>query len=280
MVVTPSLNKSYKFASNWPENSSQIYLLERLVDDVTKDKNSTIKKVDDGYEIISAVNYPNNQNLVKEKIIVDSKYNVKEVYVYDKEDNNQLCIKISNIDYSPKFSDDFFELDSLVKDDVTDKDNKKEEKAKKEKEKETGAEEKTNEECMSDECNKEVKEQTTSNVLEEIIYPLYVPNDTYLKSKDTVDSEEGSRHILTFAGVDPFILVEEVSSVNDEMEIIPVNGEPLQLSATIGALQDNSLSWSVNGVDYYLTSSTLDNNEMMTIAESITNSTSLVSKTK
>lgn len=267
MVVTPSLNKSYKFASNWPENSSQIYLLERLVDDVSKDSSSSIKKIDDGYEIVANVNYPNNQNLVKEKIIVDSKYNIKEVYVYDKDDNACLSLKVSNIDYSPKYSNDYFKLDSLITEDI-----KKEDKTK-----ETGNEEK-NEECVSDDC--QTKTTETSNVLKEIIYPLYVPNDTYLKSKDTVDSEDGSRHILTFAGVDPFILVEEVSSVNDEMEIIPVNGEPLQLSATIGALQDNSLSWSVNGVDYYLTSSTLDNNEMMTIAESITNSTSLVAKTK
>ena len=48
----------------------------------------------------------------------------------------------------------------------------------------------------------------------------------------------------------------------------------------IGALSDNSLYWTSNGVDYYLTSNTLDNSEMMTIAESIQNSSSLVASTK
>ena len=38
--------------------------------------------------------------------------------------------------------------------------------------------------------------------------------------------------------------------------------------------------WTSNGVDFYLTSNTLNSNEMMTIAESITNGTSLVANTK
>ena len=64
------------------------------------------------------------------------------------------------------------------------------------------------------------------------------------------------------------------------MEIVPVSGEPLLLGSTIAALTGNSIYWTDNGVDYYLTSSTLDSNEMMTIAESITNSSSLVASTK
>ena len=85
---------------------------------------------------------------------------------------------------------------------------------------------------------------------------------------------------MTFAGVDPFILVEEASKINDEMEIVPVNGEPVILGNTIGALGDNSVYWTSNGVDFYLTSNTLNSSEMMTIAESITNGTSLVASTK
>ena len=64
------------------------------------------------------------------------------------------------------------------------------------------------------------------------------------------------------------------------MEIVPVNGEPVILGNTIGALGDNSVYWSASGVDFYLTSNTLNSSEMMTIAESITNGTSLVARTK
>ena len=36
-VVTPSLNKSYKFVSEWPYNSSQSYILNSLVKDLEED---------------------------------------------------------------------------------------------------------------------------------------------------------------------------------------------------------------------------------------------------
>ena len=35
-VLTPSLNKSFKFQSDWPNSNSQIYLLQSIIDDITK----------------------------------------------------------------------------------------------------------------------------------------------------------------------------------------------------------------------------------------------------
>ena len=43
----------------------------------------------------------------------------------------------------------------------------------------------------------------------------------------------------------------------------------LMLNDTIGALSTNSLSWSVDNVDYYLTSSDLTTSEIMQIADSL-----------
>ena len=36
-VLTPSLNKSFKFQSDWPYENSQIYLLNALIKDIEKD---------------------------------------------------------------------------------------------------------------------------------------------------------------------------------------------------------------------------------------------------
>ena len=33
-VLTPSLNKSFKFQSDWPYNNSQVYLLQTLLSDI------------------------------------------------------------------------------------------------------------------------------------------------------------------------------------------------------------------------------------------------------
>ena len=44
-VLTPSLNKSFKFQSDWPNNNSQTYLLASLLDDITSDNKRTFEEV-------------------------------------------------------------------------------------------------------------------------------------------------------------------------------------------------------------------------------------------
>ena len=74
--------------------------------------------------------------------------------------------------------------------------------------------------------------------------------------------------------------MEEVASTNSEMQVIPVNGDPVMLGDVMGAISNNSLYWTSNGIDYYLTSNTLDKDELLTIAESTKNSSTLVASTK
>ena len=63
------------------------------------------------------------------------------------------------------------------------------------------------------------------------------------------------------------------------MEIIPVYGEPLMLSESVGALSANSLSWDNGNISYYLASTDLNINEMSLIANSLGNNV-LVANTK
>ena len=67
-VITPSLNKSFKFQSDWPYNNSQVYLLSSLLDDISNDENRKYEEIDDSYIFTSAVNYPNNEKLVNQKV--------------------------------------------------------------------------------------------------------------------------------------------------------------------------------------------------------------------
>ena len=43
-VLTPSLNKSFKFQSEWPYNNSQSYLLQPILKDIENDKEHTYKE--------------------------------------------------------------------------------------------------------------------------------------------------------------------------------------------------------------------------------------------
>ena len=52
-VVTPSLNKSFKFQSDWPYSNSQIYLLESLVQDIKDDDDRIFKETKSGYSFMT-----------------------------------------------------------------------------------------------------------------------------------------------------------------------------------------------------------------------------------
>lgn len=236
-VVTPSLNKSYKFVSEWPYNSSQSYILNSLVNDIKEDDGVKFSEIEDGYSLTVEVNYPNNDNLEYEVLFFDKKMNLKKVVVYDEEDIIAIKVDFNKIDYKANLNKDDFNVDKMIE-----------------------------ENC----CNAEVDgdSEETGN-LDDIIYPLYVPANTYLKHQETVSTENGERIILTFNGEKNFVLIEEVSNVGDEFEIIPVYGEPLMLSNTIGALGTNSLSWSVDNINYYLASNDLSTSEIMSIADSL-----------
>lgn len=242
-VVTPSLNKSFKFQSEWPDNGSQAYLLNSLVNDINNDSESKAEADGDGFVISSKVNYPNNANLVSEKIYLDKKSNLKKVEVLDKDGKVKITVNYTSIDFKPTFKDEYFKLESLI-----------------------------DEECC--------KDKETSALMDDIVYPLYLPSNTYLSTKDTVNTESGNRIILTFTGDSPFTLIEEKTVANSEFEIIPVYGEPLMLSETMGALSSNSLYFTSNNVDFYLSSDKLSGNELLTIAESITGSSLSVSGDK
>ena len=235
-VVTPNLNKSFKFQSEWPNNGSQGYLIDSIVKDVKEDSSSTSEKNKDGYIITTKVNYPNNANLVKEKIYLNDKLSIEKVEVLDNSDNIKITVKYNSIDYKPTFKDDYFKLESLIDTDC---------------------------------C----KEEATTGKMDDIVYPLYLPTNTYLNSKDTVNTDNGNRIILTFTGDSPFTLVEEKATAKSEFEIIPVYGEPLMLSETFGALSSNSLYWTSNNVDFYISSDKLSGTELLNIAESISSGT-------
>jgi len=242
-VVTPSLNKSFKFQSEWPKNSSQAYLLQSLVTDLERDGEKEFEKTDDGYIVTTKVDYPNNPDLVKEKIYFNDDKNPEKVEVFNADNQVRIKVIFNSINYRATFKDDFFELSSIVNEE------KPEEKPEKEDE----------------------EEGTVSNTLNEVIYPLYIPSDTFLTNKDIVDIENGQRVIMTFSGEKNFILVQETSTVAREFEIIPVFGEPLMLNNTIAALSGNSLHWSANKRDFYLTSNSLSKSQLTSIAQSLNN---------
>lgn len=267
-VVTPALNKSFKFQSEWPENSSQSYILSSLLKDIKNDKDMTIEEKDKGYVIKSKVNYPNNKELTYQKVNFDKSMNLESVEVYNNENIVNIKVMFSSINLKGGLEEEDFALEKLI--DV----NKQNEDENNKKDNKNSNNNQNEENCANEECDKK-----SSNIIDSIIYPLYIPSETYLSSSEKVDTDDGNRVILTFAGDKNFVLIEEVANVASEFEIIPVYGDPVMLSDTIAAKSANSLVWNSEGLSYYLTSSDLSTEEMVTIAESLGN-TKTVAGTK
>ena len=169
-VVTPSLNKSFKFQSEWPYNNSQSYLLHSIMNDIKNDTEKSFEVQDDGYLVSVKTNYSNNKDLVIEKIFIDNDMNIKSVEVFDSNDIVKMKMIFDNIDYNYDYDEDYFKLES----------------------------------------NMSVFSETTDfrNEIGNILYPMYIPQNTYLSGQNKVSLETGERVIMTFSGDYPFMIVQ------------------------------------------------------------------------
>ncbi len=232
-VITPALNKSFKFQSNWPLNNSQIYILESILSDINNDTEKTIVEDDGLYIITTKVNYPNNVDLVKQKIYSDKDGNIEKIEVVNDSGIVEMIMEFNKIDKNPSFDDNYFKLDSII-------------------------------------SNIEVEDKSNeAGLLDNVIYPLYIPSGTVLKNEEKVNKDNGERIILTFDGEKPFLLVEETANVEKDFSIVPVFGDLTFLLDSVGVVTENSLNWVSGGIEYYLVSDAMGKTELIEIANSI-----------
>lgn len=296
-VLTPSLNKSFKFQSDWPYNNSQIYLLDAISSDIKNDKDSEISKKDNKYFLMTKVNYSNNSRLIKQKLEFNEEFNLSKVIVYDKDGIEVMTMKFDKIKLNCKFSKEYFDVDSIIDSEstTTESDNKNESNTTKDSNKDnekntdnktSNNTNKTNKNTINNDRNSNTNNNNTSNNnetnntkttgrLDDIVYPLFLPSGTKLVDEERVKKDNGERVIMTYEGEKSFLLVEETMDVFNEFTIIPSSGEPFQLMDTLGVMTNNSLSWSSGTTDYYLVSDVMSKDEMIEVAQSIGNVNSL-----
>ena len=234
-VITPSLNKSFKFQSDWPYNNSQIYLLQPIITDLNNDSERKFEKTNDGYTITSKVNYSSERDFNTQKIYIDKDKNITKVEVLDSDNNVKMCLTVIDIDYKAKFEDNYFDANNYIK--------------------------------QTEETPKEETNDKTTSKIEDIVYPMYVPVDTELSGQDIVETTNGERVILSFTGESAFTVVQE--TLNDTDTTNYVYGDPYLILDTVGSITDYSVSWISNGVEYSVMSDNMEIDELLTVAQSI-----------
>lgn len=232
-VLTPSLNKSFKFQSNWPYNNSQSYLMHSIIGDIKLDEKREFEKTKDGYLFTAKVNYPNNKNLVKQRAFFDKDLKPKYVEVLDENGNVQIKMVFTKFTVNKKFDKDHFKLDSSM---------------------DTGTD----------------KTKTTSSTIDEIVYPMFMPEGTRLLSQEDLTKELGDRVMLTFGGEKEFMIIEETISYEEGNTVVPVYGEPIIMYNAVGAISENSISFNDGEYEYYIVSDDLEKEELLSVATSLT----------
>ncbi|SDJ04592.1 Outer membrane lipoprotein-sorting protein [Natribacillus halophilus] len=240
-LLTPALNKSFRFQSDWPNNNSQMYLYESLIGDILTDTEREFAVEENQYVFETNTNYQ-NQNLHQQEIVLNSDdLSPHSVRVFDEDYNTLVEVAFESFALNETLERDEFDMDANMESEETE---------------EPAA----------------VEEEEAEDPLD-VFMPSYEPENTELSQSEEVETDIGQRVILTYEGDRPFTIIQQPASVSAASGTAPTElgqGEPTVLGDVVGVMSNETLTWTENGVEFILASDSLENEEMSAIAESMT----------
>lgn len=235
-VLTPALNKQFKFQSDWPLSSSQVYLYQSLLSDILNDTEATFVAEDEAYTFETQANYHGNRDLTTQKIVFDKKsLTPSEVYVLDTAGTPRVSMKFTSFKFNESLGDGYFDCQQTM------------------------------------EYSQETMGEGVTDVFTGELYPAYLPDGTTLANKQAIEIENGQRIIMTFDGEKDFTVIQEPVTYSEVLELETLLGEPILINGTVGAISGNSITWVENGVEFFLVSDTLEEEELVSVAASMAN---------
>jgi len=255
-VLTPSLNKSFRFQSDWPDNQGQVYLYQTLIRGIVSDNNRQFVEDKDSYIFEVVANYQSN-SLVRQKIWLDKKaYAPKQVQVSDSEAKVVVDVKFDSFDFNPKFDEGSFDM-------------KKNMTSQKPSES-TVAQVDENGNPIVTTDDEESQQPVTAELGDfGIIEPLYVPVGVTFKDSNKIEGSKDHAVLIRYDGVYQYTIME-ARPLDRAVALAP--GSVVDLGFTVGLLsgdEQQTLTWMTDGMEYRITSSNLPVKEMIQIAASM-----------
>jgi outer membrane lipoprotein-sorting protein len=235
-VLTPALNKSFKFQSEWPQNSSQAYLYESLVKDIVLDKEAKFTASDKEYVFETKTNYHNNSQLPLQEITL-TKQDLAPVAVklMDNDKNALVEVAFAKMEFTDNIDKGAFDVKKNM-------------------------------------STAKMEVPTMAINEGDMLGDLKItalPEGIELKDTAQVDAKNGKRLVMTYSGTKNFTFMQEKSAEAEVSIPIQKSGEPVHLGFTVGALSSQSISWSYNGIDYTIASEDLTSKELVQLAQSV-----------
>lgn len=248
-VVAPSLGKTYKFQSDWPEQNSQAYLIGALSEDIKADKSTVMVEKDKTYVFETATRNNHKKVLPTQEIHIDKKTLLpKHVSILDENKEEQIRITFKKITLG---------TERKAKDYAV----------------EVNKETSTEEEADVDEEDKEGTEDTEDEEDEKTGLSTYYPTVEWegvtLLVEEEIKTANGTRSFMTFGDAKAYTIVQERAAPAESSVPVSVEGDPVDLGFAVAALTDKSIRWESDGISFFIASEMLTREEMIEVALSM-----------
>lgn len=233
-VLTPQLNKSYRFQSDWPKNGSQWYLYESLLTDILNDPEPSFTPRDDTYVFKTKTNYKHKDLKFQEITLTKKDLKPVSVKIMSEDEEALVNMTFDDMAFNTDFDEGAFELQKNM---------------------------------SSAKLEMPAMAQNEDDSFN-IYYPTDVPENSKLAKTNELD--DGDKVVFQYTGDSSFTLIEQKSSVAEGSQPASVSGNPVNLGFAIGYITDQSISWTYDGTDFMLASNDLSEAELVDLAQSVT----------
>lgn len=272
-VLTPHLNKSFRFQSDWPKNQGQVYLYESLVNSINQDKDRQFTTDGDSYVFDVLANY-SNSSLSRQKIWINKKsYAPQTVEIYDAQNQPVVVMNFNDFKFNETFEKDYFDMQrNMTSARITLPTMGLET------QKGTGTQGKTTQ-GASPVQGSAAAQQPAANAAGtpavpqsqaiSLIEPSYIPNGVGKPKASETTLGEHAAVLLKYTGTYNYTLLESKPS---DKSVSYQEGELVDLGYSFGVLtggEKKTLVWMAQGTEFRLSSGDLPLDEMIQIATSV-----------
>jgi len=243
-VLTPHLNKSFRFKSDWPNNQGQAYLYQSLAEAIIQDGERQFTTEENAYVFDVDANYQ-NASLVRQKIWLNkTDYKPQKVVITDADANEMVSVTFNNFEFNKTFETNWFDMQRNM----------------------------TSVSIPS----LPVLADGTATATEKpksvgIIYPDYKPEGVDEGAALDVKLAESNGVMIRYTGEYNYTLVQK--PVEEVRAALSSYGQVVDLGETVGVLigekNQKTLLWTADGIDFQLVTSNLPYDEMVKIAQSV-----------
>lgn len=235
-VIIPSINKTFKVNSSWPNNSSYPYLLHSLANDIISDDNILSTK-EGNYTVLELkAKLFNKDDGNTQKITFNENNLPEEVNVYNKNKELLTKFKITSIEKNATLEDSLFNTNETL------------------------------------ETLNTYYQDNPLTFDRTINYPTYYPEGTSL-SQEVISGDASNKFaIMTFAGTKNYTITQKYLNNNEDVCVEYLNGDIYINAGSFVFVNENNITFYNEGIQYTIASNDIEVMEMIKMGDSFKSS--------